>query len=66
MPVSLVHRKDILEDCELGSDEESAEDRVLRYQIDIQVTPKQLLVLKIFEGDSAQEIMDGLESSRKL
>ena len=39
-----------------------AKPRELRMQLDIQVSTKQVLVVKIYEGDSAQEIFDQIRT----
>lgn len=38
----------------------------LKYQIDIQVSPKKLLVVKIYEGDKAADILQNLRKHKTL
>ena len=38
----------------------------LRYQIDIQISPKKMLIVKIYEGDKAEDILANLTSNKDL
>ena len=37
-------------------------DNDLLYSIDFQINPKKVLVLKIFKGDTVQELLDNVRS----
>ena len=39
---------------------------MLRYQIDIQLSAKSVLILKIYEGDSASEMVANLRKQEQL
>ena len=38
----------------------------LRFQIDIQISPKKMLIVKIYEGDKAEDILANLTSNKDL
>jgi len=38
----------------------------LKYQIDIQISPKKMLVVKIYHGDRAEEILETLKMNPHL
>lgn len=38
----------------------------LRYQIDVQISPQKTLVLKIYDGDKAEEILQSLHEMVSL
>ena len=38
----------------------------MRYQIDIQISPKKMLVVKIYNGDRAEEILANLKMNKEL
>ena len=42
------------------------QEAALRYQIDIQISPKKMLVVKIYEGDKAEDILSNLVSNKDL
>ena len=56
--------KRLVEDEELNQLEDNEQN--LKFQIDIQVSPKKLLIVKIYKGDKAEDILMNLKRHKTL